>query len=206
MQSISDYIEDDEKILFQRTLINPAHKKNIKSLMIMGYTSLILLTIFITGFMIFISFIVFSILLGFIVSIFVLTTLALYLPYHRYANILKVTFKQIKKYKELYVLTNRTWIQKSLDILSVNESTFPLQITLQKDLIKIDFSQIKSFFVQRRDSYKNYFIGFDIELPSGQGFFIPYQIFPEFIEILKEVIPIQREVHDKHGLIYFHRE
>ena len=34
MESINKYQKDDENLLFQRSLINPAHKKNIKTMII----------------------------------------------------------------------------------------------------------------------------------------------------------------------------
>ncbi|MFX1305091.1 MAG: hypothetical protein ACFE9X_17175, partial [Promethearchaeota archaeon] len=91
-------------------------------------------------------------------------------------------------------------------VLNIYEPTFPLEITKHNDIIFINFDMIKSFFIQRKDSYTSYFIGFDLKWPYGQGLFIPYEIFPEFIKILKELIPIKREVHAKHGVIYYYRD
>ncbi|MFX1241832.1 MAG: hypothetical protein ACFFA7_11350 [Promethearchaeota archaeon] len=207
MQSITKYLEDGEKILFQRSLINPVNIKNTQGIMIMAFISLVVLSSSLISLVIFWQFFaIFIILIGLLFPIFGLVTLALYLPYHRYMKILNLKFKQIKHYEDLHILTNKRWIQKSLDVLSINKPTFFLPISLYDDIVMIDFTRIQTFFAQRRDSYKNYYFGFDLKFPYGQGLFVPYEIFPEFIEILKQVIPIKREVHDKHGLIYYYRE
>jgi hypothetical protein len=207
MQSVNKYLEDDEKILFQRSLINPVNIKSIRGIMIMAFISLFILGSSLISMVIFWQIIgVFILLLGILFPIFGLVTFALYLPYHKYMKILNLKFRQIKHYEDLHILTNKRWIQKSLDVLSINAPTFFLPISLYDDVVIIDFAQIQNFFAQRRDSYKNYFFGFDLKFPYGQGLFVPYNIFPEFIETLKQVIPIKREVHDKHGLIYYYRE
>ncbi|MFW9819974.1 MAG: hypothetical protein ACFFE5_10220 [Candidatus Thorarchaeota archaeon] len=207
MEAITKFLEDDEKILFQRSLINQLNIKNIRAIMIMAFISLFILGTSLISMLIFWQLIgIFIFLLGVLFPIFGLTTLALYLPYHKYMKILNLKFSQIKHYEDLCILTNKRWIQKSLDILSINIPTFSIPISLKDDLVMIDFDQIQSFFAQRRDSYKNYFLGFDLKFPYGQGLFVPYDIFPEFIEILKKIIPIKREVHDKRGLIYYYRE
>jgi len=207
MELIRKYIADDEKILFQRDLINPAHKKNIKAMIIIGGISLLLIvpiiiclilgSTYVQCFILSVLLISFSVILG-------LATLGMYLPYYRYKKLLDLSFSEIRQYKDIYVLTNKRWIQKCLDVLSIYEPTFPLKIIIQGDIIIIDFSQIQPFFAQRKDSPKSYFIGFDSKFPYGQGLYIPYEIFPEFINILKESIPIKREIHEKHGLIYYY--
>ncbi|MFX1298037.1 MAG: hypothetical protein ACFFD2_24700, partial [Promethearchaeota archaeon] len=125
---------------------------------------------------------------------------------YRYMKVLQLSFNQIKQYKDIYILTNKRLIQKCLDVLNINETTFPLEITRHNDIVFIDFNQINSFFAQQEDSTTCYFFGFDLKFPWGQGLFIPYEIFPEFIKNLKEVIPIKREVHAKHSVIYYYRD
>ncbi|MFW9968918.1 MAG: hypothetical protein ACFFDF_01875 [Candidatus Odinarchaeota archaeon] len=209
MESIRKYIKDDEKVLFQRSLINPAHKKNIKAMIIIGGISLLLIIPIIICLILrstYIYYFIMSILLIITSVVFGFISLGLYLPYYMYMKVLQLDFNQIKQYKDIYILTNKRWIQKSLDVLNINETIFPLEITKHNDIIFIDFNQIKSIFTQRKDSANSYFFGFDLKFPWGQELFIPYVIFPEFIKILKEVIPIKREVHAKHGVIYYYRD
>lgn len=209
MESISNYLKDDENILFQRSLRNPAQKKNIKAMIIIGGISLFLMVPIIICVILgptYTPSYIISIILIISSAMFGLFTLGLYLPYHKYMKVLQLGFNQIKQYKDIYILTNKRWIQKCLDVLNIYEPTFPLEITKHNDIVFINFDVIKSFFIQRKDSYTSYFIGFDLKWPYGQGLFIPYEIFPEFIKILKELIPIKREVHAKHGVIYYYRD
>ena len=209
MELISKYLKNDENILFQRSLINPAHKKNIKAMIIIGGIGLFLIVPFIIYFILgstYIQYFIISMLLIITSVVLGLTTLNLYLPYYRHMKVLQLSFNQIKRYKDIYVLTNKRWIQKCLDVLNIKETTFPLEITIHNDIIFIDFNQIKSFSAQPRDSYNGYLIGFDLNFPYGQVLFIPYDIFPKFIKTLKEVIPIKREVHLKHGVICYYRD
>jgi len=209
MESISKYLKDDENILFQRSLINPAHKKNIKAMIIIGGISLFLIVPIIICFILgstYTLYFIISIILILLSAGFGLATLGLYLPYFKHMKVLQLGFNQIKRYKDIYVLTNKQWIQKCLDVLNINQTAFPLEFTKHNDIVFIDFNQIKSFFAQRKDSYTSYFIRFNLKFPYGQGLFIPYDVFPEFIKILKEVIPIKKEVHAQHGLIYYYRD
>jgi hypothetical protein len=209
MESISKYLKDDENILFQRSLINPAHKKNIKAMINIGGVSLFLIvpiiiclilgSTYIQYFIIGMLLIMTSVVLGF-------ATLNFYLPYYRHMKVLQLGFNQIRRYKDIYVLTNKQWIQKCLDVLNINETTFPVEITKHNDIVFIDFNQIKSFITKRRDSHTSYEVGLDLNFPYGQVLFIPYDVFPKFLKILKEVIPIKREVHVKHGVIYYYQD
>lgn len=209
MESINIYLKDDENILFQKRLINPTHKKNIKAIIIFGGISLFLIVpiiIFLILGSTYIQYYISSMILIFTSVVLGLATLSLYLPYYRYMKVLQLSFNQIKRYKDIYVFTNKRWIQKCLDVLNINETTFPVEITKHNDIVFIDFSQIKSFITKRRDSHTSYEVGLDLNFPYGQVLFIPYDVFPKFIKILKEVIPIKREVHVKHGVIYYYRD
>ena len=209
MKSINKYLLIDEKIIWQRSLINPVNRKNIKAIYILGGISLILILpifllflgnfsyppVLIIGFFL----ILLSIILG-------LVSINFYFTYWKYMKTLNLKFKQIKTYEDSYLLTNKRWIQKSLDVLNFNEEKLPLQITKIKDVAFIEFDNIKSFFAIRRNASSCYFIGFDIEFPSAPGFFIPYEIYPEFIRALLELIPKKREVHKKNNTIFYYNQ
>lgn len=86
MESISIYLKDDENILFQKRLINPAHKKNIKAIIIFGGISLFLIVpiiIFLILGSTYIQYYISSMILIFTSVVLGLATLSLYLPYYR---------------------------------------------------------------------------------------------------------------------------
>ncbi len=204
MKSIEQYLLDDEKIVWQRSLINPANQKNIRAIYVLGAISLTLIVpiVFLllnnTLYPLFIVCIMLSIL-----SIaFGIVAIGIYLTYQKSMKKLNLSFKQIKSYEDIYVLTNKRWIHRSLDVLNFDADMFPIKIKTVEDVVFIDFEQIQSFFTTRRDSFSCYFIGFDNDFPGGPGLLIPYEIFPEFIKELLNLLPIKREVHEKRGKIF----
>jgi len=208
MKPIEQYLLNDEKIIWQRSQINPANQKNTKAIFILSAISLtlivpiVLLLINTALYPLFIA----GILLTILSIAFGIVAFGIYLTYQKSMKKINLSFKQIKSYEDIYILTNKRWIQKSLDVLNFNVEVFPIKIKNVEDVVFIDFEQIQSFFSKRRDSFSCYFVGFDIDFPGGPGLLIPYEIFTEFIKKLLEIIPIKREVHDKRGKILYFRE
>lgn len=81
MELINKYLKDDENILFQRSLINPAHKKNLKAMIVIGGISLFLIIPIIICLILgltYIQYFISSMLLIFTSVVLGLTTLNLY--------------------------------------------------------------------------------------------------------------------------------
>ncbi len=207
--NIEDYLLEGEKILWKRSMINPKNKKNIRGIYLLASLSLLLLIPIIIGFIMGVNF-AFGMVIGFLLTflsvILGLVSLGLYLTYYRLMKALQLSFKQIKMYEDTYILTNKRWIQQWLDVLSFNEGTFPLDAKIHKDIIFIELNKIKSFATKRRDSFSGYVIALDVKFPHGPEMFIPYEIFPEFIKKLSELINIKNEVHKKRGVVYYYLE
>ena len=208
MRSIEEYLLNDEKIIWQRSFINPANQKNFKAVVVLSAISLTLVIpiVLILLNTTLIPLIITGIMLTILSIAFGIVAFGIYLTNQKLMKKINLSFNHIKFYQDIYILTNKRWIQKSLDVLNFNVDLFPIKIKTVEDVVFIDFEQIQSFFSKRRDSFSCYFIGFDIDFPVGPGLLIPYEIFPEFIKKLSEIIPIKREVHEKHGKIIYHHE
>lgn len=210
MISPEDLIDDDEKILWQESILNPANKKNIRAIRALSRISLFLLGPITILFAIGLTIQPILLIEAFLLTIFSimlgLVSLGLYMTYHRYMKKLHLSFKQIKNYKDSYIITDKRLIIQCLEALNINKETFPLSISLLDDIILINLSQIKSFFTQRQNSFSSFYLGFDIEFQAGQGIFIPYEVFPQFIKILSKQIPIKREVIKNYRRIFYFKE
>ncbi|MFX0073218.1 MAG: hypothetical protein ACFFAO_19235 [Candidatus Hermodarchaeota archaeon] len=119
----------------------------------------------------------------------------------------KLTIKELEKYEDIYILTNKRWIQKNLDFnFKFDISKYPKKVLKRhRDIISVNLDSIKmitidvtniGFYVDEED--------FNKPVPTYLG----VELFKEFdkvMKLLKELIPLELK-EDKYGDLYLQRK
>lgn len=117
----------------------------------------------------------------------------------------ELTLEELKKYEDIYVLTNKRWIQKNLDFnFKFDISKYPNNVLERhRDIISVNLDSIKFITIDVTN------IGFYVdeeEFNKPVPTYLSVELFKEFdkvMKLLKELIPLKLK-EDKYG-IYLQR-
>lgn len=213
IEEIKTILSSEEKILWKKQ----NYTNELKGL---RFTFIILtLTVGVSIFSILFYFLTskvyFNILLSFFISLTILliSGFPLYLFFRifsEYKEIIKrleLKLSDLKRYEEFFMLTNKKWIQKSFNLVKVDDFNFESDLLLkQKDLAFVSLDSIEVIYIttqKKRKIYNvNLFRRWDKYLEESViHVFLQENDFLTLIETLRKLFHISKEEHNviKHG-------
>ncbi len=153
---LKPYLYSDEEILYYYIESSTALSTEFSRILggiFFGFPSVLILTIY----LFFLTSDVFLLVLFFDLFLMVYTTYLIsygLFNFHRLKKIVNLSYREIKKYNNLYVITSKRWIQKSLETIDLNLVDFPENIIeRKKDFVYIDLNYIQIKYSKM--TYKN---------------------------------------------------
>ncbi|MFX0135511.1 MAG: hypothetical protein ACFFDN_17840 [Candidatus Hodarchaeota archaeon] len=119
----------------------------------------------------------------------------------------KLTLEELKKYEDIFVLTNKRWIQKNLDFnFKFDISKYPKNVLERhRDIITVNLDSIKMITIDVTNI--GYYVDeedFNKPVPTYLGV-EAFKEFDNIMKILKELIPLELK-EDNYGDLYLQRK
>ncbi len=202
---IESNLNNEEKILWKKQ----NYTNELKQL---RFTlNILILTVGISIFSILFYFLTSTINFDVFLSIFILLTvllisgfplylfLRIYNEYKRIITRIKLKLRNLRKYEEFFILTNKRWIQKSFYLAKMDNSEYKGdQIIKQNDLAFVDLYDIEIIYISPQKDDKMYHVNFFklwdkfIE-ESVLHVFLEENDFQKLMETLRDIFQIIKE-------------
>jgi len=208
------FISNDEEILWEHSEEKDLLKEIIVHLIIGIFLMIFLITviIIISRTLEWLSWYVVLLLSVIPILLFVRTILVAKKDYSDKLNKLQISRKELRNYENVYILTNKRWIQKDYDLnFNIDISKYTKgALERKKDIVFVNLEKIQVIYTVED---KKYMIAFYIDYDEENleetylGVWLSPEEFKKVMKILKKVIPIEKEKLDKFGAtVYFRKQ
>ena len=213
MIGIKKNLLDDEEILWKYSEERNLLKETIAHLIIGIFLIAFLLIsiIMISSTLVWMTWYIILLLIAIPTLLFIRTIFAIIKDYKKKSNYLNLTWKELRKYKCVYIITNKRWIQKDYDLNSnIDISKYSTKV-LEKsgDIIFVNMESIQVIYTYEDNGYTIlFYIDYDEDNleDSNLGVLLSSMEFIKAIKTLKEVIPLKKEKQDEFGGTIFYRK